>query len=107
MATLVPQDVSTAGVVPTYAAATSGGDQFANDGKTMVHVKNGGTTTTVTVASQQACSQGATHNTAVAVTSGGERMIGPFDTSRYSDSGGNVLLTYSAVTSLTIGVFQG
>lgn len=93
-------------MIPSYAAATSGGDQFANDGKTFIHVKNGGTSKTVTIGSQVACNQGSTHNTAVAVSSGGEAMIGPFDPSRYSDTSGNCQLTYSAVTSLTIGVFQ-
>lgn len=98
--------MNTAGCVPTYASATSGGDQFANDGRTFFHVKNAGATKTITIASQIACSQGSTHNDAVAVTSGGEAMIGPFDPSRFSDTSGNVQLTYSAVTSLTIGVFQ-
>lgn len=107
MATLTPQDVSTAGVIPTYASATSGGDVFANDGKTMIHVKNAGASHDVTIASQIACNQGSTHNTVVTVASGGEEMIGPFDPARYSDSSGNVHLTYSAVTGpLTIGVFQ-
>jgi len=106
MATLAVQDISTAGVVPTYAAATSGGDQFSNNGRVMLHVKNGGATMTVTIVSQQACSQGSIHSTAVAVTSGGERMIGPFDPSRYSDGSGNTFLTYSAVASVTVGVFD-
>ncbi len=92
--------------MPTYAAATSGGDQFSNDGATMLHAKNGGATMTITIASQVACNQGSTHNDTVTVTSGGEKMIGPFPTNRYSDASGYCQLTYSAVPSLTVGVFQ-
>lgn len=106
MATLTVQDVTTAGVAPTYAAATSGGDQFANDGATMLHVKAAAATVTVTIASQVACSQGSTHNKTVVVSSTGEQMIGPFDVARYSDANGRVQVTYSQVTSVTVGVFQ-
>lgn len=106
MATLSVQDVNTAGATPSFAAATSGGDQFSNDGKTMLEVKNAGSSITVTIASQQACNQGSTHNTTVTVASGGDKMIGPFDPSRYNDANGYVQVTYSAVTSVTVGAFQ-
>lgn len=103
MATLAVQDISTAGLEATYASAAGGGDQFSNDGKTLLHVKNGsGGDITVTIASQVACSQGSTHNTAVVVTAGEERFIGPFDPARYNDANGMTQLTYSGVTSLTI-----
>jgi hypothetical protein len=103
MATLTVQDVSTAGLEATYAAAAGGGDQFANDGKTLIHVKNGSVgDITVTIVSQRACDQGSTHNTAVVVTAAEERFIGPFEVSRYNDASGFVQLTYSGVTSLTI-----
>lgn len=106
MATITPADVTTAGVVPTYASATSGGDQFSNDGKTMIHVKASGAPVTVTISSQVPCNQGVTHNTAVVIASTSEQMIGPFDTNRYSSGTGFTQLTYSQVTGVTIGVFQ-
>lgn len=106
MATLSVQDVSTAGAVPSYASATSGGDQFANDGKTMIHVKASGAPVTVTIASQVTCNQGSTHNTAVVIASTSEQMIGPFSVDRYSTGAGVTTLTYSQVTGVTIGVFQ-
>lgn len=105
MATLSVLDVTTAGVVPTYASATSGGDQFANDGKTMIHVKASGAPVTVTIASQIACNQGSTHNKTVTVASTSEQMIGPFDDGRFNLAG-YTILTYSQVTGVTIGVFQ-
>src|SRR4051794_5552022 len=98
MATLAVQDVTNAGTVPTYGAAAGGGDQFQNDGKTMFHVKNGsGGSITVTFASQKSCDQGSTHNTAVAVAAGAEKMVGPFDPSRYNDANGYCQVTYSGV----------
>lgn len=102
MATLAVQTVTTAGLEATYASAAGGGDQFSNDGTVVLHVKNGsGGDITVTVASQVACSQGSTHNTAIVVTAGEDRFIGPFP-ERYNDASGMVQLTYSGVTSLTI-----
>lgn len=103
MATLTVADINTAGYTPTYASAAGGGDQFSNDGKTLIHIKNGsGGSITVTIASQVACSQGGTHNTAVAIPAGEERFIGPFPPDRYCDANGMTQLTYSGVTSLTI-----
>lgn len=106
MASLTVADVNPAGVTPTFAAATSGGDQFANDGRTFIEVKSSGAPCTVTVASQQACSQGSTHNDTITVASAGDKMIGPFDTNRFNDANGNVQVTYSAVTNITVGAFS-
>lgn len=106
MATLTVQDVTTAGVVPaSLVAATVSGDQFQNDGRTMFEVLNGsGGSITVTFASQRPCDQGSTHNTAVAVAASATKRIGPFDPNRYNDANGYVQVTYSGVTSLTVGV---
>jgi hypothetical protein len=106
VATLTVQDITTAGQVPaSLVAAAGGGDQFPNDGRTMFEVANGsGGSITVTFASQKPCDQGSTHNTAVAVAAGATKRIGPFDPTRYNDGNGMVQVTYSGVTSLTVGV---
>jgi hypothetical protein len=108
MAVLSVQQISTAGVVPaTLVAASAGGDSFANNGRTVFDAANGsGAPITVTFASQKPCDQGSTHNTVVSVTNGTTRRIGPFDPSRYNDGNGFVQVTYSAVTSLTVGAFS-
>ncbi len=106
MVSLAVQSITTAGVAPTYAAATSGGDQFSNDGKTMLHVKAAAAPVTVTIASQQSCNQGSTHNKTVVVSSTGEEMIGPFDVNRFNDTASRVQVTYTQVTGVTVGVFQ-
>lgn len=104
MATLSVTTVTTAGVVdPTPVAAAGGGDQFANNGKTILKVVNGsGGAITVTVASQRSCDQGSTHNVTNSVGAGATELMGPFPTDRYSDANGYCQVTYSGVTSLTV-----
>lgn len=59
MADLTVQTPTLAGLNPTFAAASVGGDAFLNDGNTYLHVKNGGGgSINVTVDSQTQCSQG-------------------------------------------------
>jgi len=107
MAILTVQQASLSGVNTTYGAAAGGGDQFANTGKAMIHVKNGDVSSkTVTVDSQKVCSQGFDHDAAVAIPAGEERMIGPFPKDRFNDANGDVQITYSAVTSVTIAVVE-
>lgn len=107
MATLSVQVVVLGGIVPSYATAGAGGDEFVNSGREMIHVKNGGGgSINVTVNSQEACNQGYDHDAVVAVAAGTEKMIGPFPKSRFDDSGGKVQIAYSGVTSVTIAVLQ-
>lgn len=107
MATLAVQKVVVTGLTPSYAAAAAGGDQFANSGKAMIHAKNASAgSLTVTVNSQTNCSQGFDHDAAVAIPAGQERMIGPFPKGRFDDANGNVQITYSGVTSLTVAVVE-
>jgi len=107
MATLTVQQAVIAGLTPSYGAAAGGGDQFANSGKAMIHVKNGGGgSINVTVDSQVACSQGSDHDAVVAVGAGVESMIGPFPKARWNDSSDNVQITYSGVSSVTIAIVE-
>lgn len=108
MATLTVQSTDLDGVVPSYTAVAAGGDEFPNDGRTMLHLKNGsGSAITVTVDSVVNCNQGVDHNSVTSVGNGAEAMIGPFDITRFNDSStGRAAITYSTDTSLTIGVFK-
>ena len=108
MATLTVQDIDLDGEAADYVACAGGGDQFTNDGKTFIHLKNtNAATRTVTINSQTNCSQGFDHNVAVVIpATTGDVMIGPFPTARFNDATSSVLLTYDAVTNLTIGVFS-
>jgi hypothetical protein len=102
MAALATQTIVPGGVGPTYAAAAGGGDTFTPDNDTFVHIKNGsGGALTATFAISGTYHGLTVTNLAVSVPAGGERMIGPFPADAFS--GG---ITYSGVTSLTVGVFK-
>ena len=109
MATLTVQSLVKAGLNTTYGAAASGGDEFANDGDTFLHVKNGGGgSINLTVASQVSDPNEGTiaDDNVVAVPAGEERMIGDFSQKAYNDSAGKCQLTYSGVTSVTIAAIK-
>ncbi len=107
MAQLTLQTASPTGLAITYAAAAGGGDSFANDGKTYLHVKNGGGgSINVTINSVAACDQGFDHDIVVAVANGAEKVIGPFPTGRWNDTNSNVNVTYSGVTSVTVAAVK-
>jgi hypothetical protein len=107
VATLAVQTPSTSGITPTYSAVAAS-DEFPNDGRTYVHVKNGGgSSDNVTFNSQQPCNQGADHDIVVAVPNGQERIIGPFPADRFNDpTTGRVVMTHSFQTSVTVAVIR-
>jgi hypothetical protein len=111
MAALTIQTVATAGVVPTYTAAAGGGDTFAptSPEKHMLHVKNGGGSINVVIDDPTSTDPGSATafnpDTTIAVANGSEKMI-LVDPARFKNtSTGNVAITYSGVTSVTVGVF--
>lgn len=115
MAALTVQTIVAAGLAPSYAAASAGGDTIANDSQknTFLHVKNAsGGAITVTIAPAQSsvnvADVGAVTVPSMVVSvpaTTGDRMIGPFPAA-YTDANGNVAVTYSAVTSLTVAAVK-
>lgn len=109
MADLVPLTISRTGVLDTLAAAAVGGDALTlNTGKQYLHVNNGGgAPITVTIAFNSSAiidGQTATNKT-VSITNGTSKLIGPFPPSLYNDALSKVQITYSAVTTVTVGAF--
>lgn len=104
MAVLTVGSISRTGAATALVAAAAGGDSFANDGRTFLHVKNGGATPiNVTVPAVSRCSQGQLHDVVVAVANATEKRIGPFPPSVYNNpSTGIASITYSAVTTVTV-----
>lgn len=106
MAVITP---SASGAALTHQNAAGGGDTFANSGVERVHVVNGGgSSITVTLVRTQACNQGVVHAGAAAIASdqvsvpaGEDRLLRAVDPNIY---GSTVGITYSAVTSVTVGV---
>lgn len=114
MATLTRQDMVEAGLLATYAACAGGGDVVDNaDGLTFLHVKNGsGGSITVTVTAQVAAFQTpgmgpmTKANVAVAIGAAAEKFLGPFAKQAFNTAAGQLAITYSAVTSLTIAAVR-
>lgn len=106
MAALAVQSLALGGLNPNYVAASAGGDTFANDGRTMLHVKNAGAgAVDVTIDSAANCNFGFDHNIVVNVPAGGERMIGPFPPDRFNGANG-VAVTYSAIAGVTVAAVK-
>lgn len=112
MALLTVQEVTPAGITPSYAAAAGGGDTFEplRGQAYNLHVKNGGGSS-VTVTVDDPTSVGPTGaaafnpDLAVSVPAGQERMI-LIDANRHQDPADDLVdITYSGVTSVTVAVF--
>lgn len=99
MPALPIQTISQAGNTPTFTAV-SASDTFANDGKTMIVVKNAsGAGLNVTPAPSVACNQGVVHaGVPISVPAGTEKWIGPFRTDIFGEV---VTVAFSAQTSIT------
>lgn len=111
MAALTPLTPSLTGPLLGAVAAAGGGDTFPNTGKEYLYVKNAsGGSYNVTIDSPATCSfslaASSGHDTVVAVGAAEERIIGPFPVTRFNDGSGNVSVTYSGVTSLTVAVIR-
>lgn len=97
---------------PTLAAAAGGGDAFVNDGRTFLMVTNGGgAPINVTLVVQRPNLRVPGAGTVVfasivtSVTNGTTRFIA-VPTGPYNDTNGRVQVTYSGVTSVTVGAFR-
>lgn len=108
MAELTVQNVVLTGAQKaTLVSAAAAGDTFDNDGKTWFEITNGDASPmTVTVVGQKTLPTGASASKAIAIPAGETWLVGPFPVGIYNTDGANeVSITYSSVTSLTIGAF--
>jgi len=104
MAALTVTSVNTAGATVSAAAAAGGGDTFANTGKELFYVVNGGgSPITVTFATGTYFAGEPITARAVTVNNGVTKIVGPF---RPDIFGTTVAVTYSGVTTVTVAVFK-
>ena len=107
MAELSVQKITSDGITPTYSACDAAGDTFVNDGDTFIYVKNGDTVDhIVTVTAERKCNFGFLHDLSVTIPAGGEKIIGPFLPDRFNTEAEKAVLSYDAVTSMTIAVLK-
>lgn len=109
MAALTTQNISRAGITPTFAAVAAS-DTFTPDAQTFIEVKNaGGTIDNVTIAVLAGDPPGLTIadvTVAVPITTG-DKMIGPLPPNYFADpTTGLGTITHSFTTTVTAGVFK-
>lgn len=108
MATLTVQAVALAGLAPTYAAATGGGDKVAPGERTFLHVKNGAASAvTVTLTAAATVRGQAVSNLTVSVPASGERMVGPITADLFQNpTDGLAAIGYSSATTVTVAAIR-
>ena len=108
MATLTPQQIVLAGIVPTYNSCAEAGDEFVNSGQCVIQLKNvNAAARTVTIDCFTPCNYGldTEHDVAVEIPlTVGDKVIGPFPKSRFNDAEGKVQLTYDHHEDLSIAI---
>ncbi len=105
MALLTVQKMALTGVAPSFVAVAAS-DTFPNDGKTYIEVKNGNAgADTVTVTAQSTCNQGVLHDSVTSVpATTGDKVIGPFEPTRFNNSSGQCTVTHSVTATVTCAV---
>lgn len=110
MATVTVQDVTRLndGVIPTYNAASAGGDKFSPGDHVFVHVKNtsaAAVTATFATPGKVAELDIADATASIPATSG-DKMLGPFPASLFAGSDGLVSVSWSATSGVTFAVLR-
>lgn len=110
MAALTTQAINRAGLTPSFASATGGGDTFTPDSDTYLRIKNAsGAPITVTVVTPRtdAVGNAVADNTITVPATTGDVIAGPWPAEIYADPATAVAsITYSGVTSLTIAAIK-
>lgn len=107
MAALPTQKVALPSLLPAFVAAAVGGDTCKPGDHAFLVVKNGGAgsiNVTITSFPDTTLYGGAIPDMVVAVLNGTERWIGPLSGSMFANSAGDIGISYSAITSVTVGV---
>lgn len=107
MANLSYTRIVLSGLNPTLVAASGGGDLVAPNERGFLRVKNGGgSSITVTIPTPGVTKFGlAEPDITVAVPAGEERVIGPLRFDLVDPTSKAIPVTYSGVTSVTVGAF--
>jgi len=103
---LAVQSIVRSGLTPSYAAANVDGHSLPNGGtQEFLHVKTGGTGTTVTIQTPTTVDGLAVADRTVVIGTSSERMIGPFPRSQYNQGAEEVYIDFSSVTTVTCAAF--
>jgi hypothetical protein len=103
---LTVQQVTRAGLTPSYGAANVDGHSLPNGGKELLHIKTGGTSCNVTIQTPGSVDGQAIGDRVIAIGTSSERIIGPFPPDIYNQTSGEVYIDFSAVTAVTIAALR-
>lgn len=104
---LIVQQISRAGLAPTYGGVNADGHALANGGQEFLHIKTGGTTCTVTIQTPGTVDGLTIVDRTVVLGANAERLIGPFPPAIYNQLGTtDVYLDFSTSTSVIIAAFR-
>lgn len=102
------QTISLTPAAPSFAAASTDGNTFTNDGRTFIEIKNtSGVTVTATIVTQVTVGGNAVADKTVTVPpTTGDVVVGPFLPEIYNDSTGATTVTWSATSGVTMAVLK-
>ena len=105
--TLTVQPIIRTGLTASYSDATTGGIAFANEGRSVVHIKNGsGATTTLTIVTPGTVDGLAISDRTVQIAAATEEFIGPFQPGIYNQSTDVVHVDISTASTTSIAVMS-
>lgn len=103
------QRPTAAGLKPTNTGSLSTSNTYLvpNDGKTVLRVNNkSGEATKVTIKTPNTVGGNAIADKEVEVIAGEERIIGPFERDTYNNVDGNLEVTFSKITEVTVAALK-
>ena len=105
MATLTVTTPAITGTTLTPVAAAGGGDVFPNDGGKELYINNAsGSSINLTITPGGTPGGLTLSPIVIAIPTGTIKLIGYFPPGYFNNASGQVALTYSAVTSVTVAV---
>jgi hypothetical protein len=105
MALLTPVQITRAGVVSTLAACSGGGDTYLNTNKPELEFNNGSGADITVYAAIYADGQTIVQGRSWVIAAGTRKRIAPMTSPYENPADRKCSLTYSGVTSLSLGLF--
>lgn len=109
MALLTAQQITQAGLIPVYTAATLAGDTLVNTGIQYFHIKNGSAVSVtssvvpvITTVVDPLLGTLVKETASLILAAGQEGFLGPFETNAFNNAAGQLTLNYTASTSVTV-----
>jgi hypothetical protein len=107
---IVPQAIVLAGAAPAFTAGLSLANVYlvANNGATFIEVKKTGAgSCVVTVATPRVVdSLAVAEHTFTVIATTGDMVVGPFPPDTFNDPFGDLRITFSEITGLSMGAFR-